>query len=522
MPTLVTIIATRDEAVHIRRAVASVRGLGPVYVVDSGSTDGTEELARDAGATVVHHAWEGYAAQKNWAREALATDADWVLHLDADEFLTPALRAEIERVVSAPSAHGYYIARENVFLGRVLRHAWWYPDFQLRLFRPSKGTYEDRVVHEHVLLEGAPGFLEHPLIHENLKGIDAFVGRHLKYAALEVAEMHREREGSGTGELRRGRILGSWPERRRALKLLVWYRMPARPLVRFVWLYVVKRGFLDGREGLVYCQLLSTYDVFTDAKDLEIQRERLSPAQLGCSAENPKGALACPRCRASLAWTGAAASCNGCGQEFAAPKGVTDFRAKPVELHQKVVAEPEPRGRRLPFDPALAGFEGALAGSTAVTTGAGASARARTLARAGATVVAVCDSQEEALAGESLAAKETLAIVHVVGDSTALPFDDGAIDMAFHRDEDSSLASLAPEMSELLRVSQRLAVACRRTRKPEEAASRRFFADHGWEIVDFTPYVKKAPQLPPGLAMLFARNQAVRAIRVVPSGSNQA
>ena len=272
---IATVIPALDEAVHVERAIASARPLGPVIVVDGGSTDDTRELAEAAGAAVLDHPWQGYAAQKNWALQH-AGDSEWVLFLDADEWVTPELRAEIERRISAAGPDGFYLPRRNIFLGRVLNHAWWYPDYQLRLFRRRAGRYEDRLVHEHVLLDGEPGFLEQPLMHENLKGLDAFVERHLRYAELEAAEILRAREGRNEGQ-RRGSFFGSWPDRRRAIKLHLWYRMPARPAVRFLWLYVVKRGFLDGREGRVYCELIGTYEALIDAKLLELEQgtERL-------------------------------------------------------------------------------------------------------------------------------------------------------------------------------------------------------------------------------------------------------
>jgi glycosyltransferase involved in cell wall biosynthesis len=269
--TLTTLVMAVDEEIHLERAVGSALALGPVIVVDGGSTDRTDEVARSAGAKVIEHPWQGYAAQKNWALDH-AAETDWILFLDADEWVTENLRAEIETVVAAGEHDGFYIPRRNVFLGRMLRHAWWYPDYQLRLFRRDKGRYENRLVHEHVLLEGEPGFLEQPLMHENLKGLDEFILRHLRYAELEAAEILKARRGANIGQ-RKGSLFGSWPERRRMLKLNVWYRIPARPAVRFLWMYLVRRGFLDGREGRVYCQLLATYEAMINAKLVELERK---------------------------------------------------------------------------------------------------------------------------------------------------------------------------------------------------------------------------------------------------------
>ena len=271
MSRITTIIATLDEELHIGRSVESARALGPVFVVDAGSTDRTGEIARVAGATVVEHEWRGYSAQKNWALDNLPLQTAWLLFLDADEYLTPALVEEIRRSVDRAEFAGFYMPRMNIFMGRALKHAWWYPDHQLRLFRVGKGRYESRAVHESVILDGPVGFLASALQHENLKGIDAFVERHLRYAGFEAEEMYRARR-AGWGPQRRGRLLGSWPERRRFLKVRVWYRAPFRPAIRFLWIYIVKRGFLDGRAGLAYASLLAMYEIMINAKLTELRQ----------------------------------------------------------------------------------------------------------------------------------------------------------------------------------------------------------------------------------------------------------
>lgn len=265
------VIPTLDEELHLARAIESVRSLGEIFVVDSLSSDRTVEIAEGLGATAVRHAWSGYAAQKNWALDELPLKSDWVFFLDADEYFTDELRAEVRRVVENRDLVGFHVPRRNIFGERPLRHAWWYPDYQLRLFRVGNGRFEDRLVHEHVLLDGEAGFLEHPLMHENLKSLDEFRRRHERYAALEAAELLKARRGETAGQ-RPGHFFGTWPERRRALKTKVWYRLPARPAIRFVWMYVLKRGFLDGRAGLLYSYLLAHYEREINAKVRELER----------------------------------------------------------------------------------------------------------------------------------------------------------------------------------------------------------------------------------------------------------
>jgi glycosyltransferase involved in cell wall biosynthesis len=272
-PAIVTIIPTKDEELHIARCVESALPLGRVVVVDGGSDDATVELARAHGATVLEHEWSGYASQKNWALAAIGNDAAWILFLDADEYLTKAGRAAVRETVASGRADGYYVGRRYYFLGRRLEHAYWYPDYQLRLFRAGCGRFEERRVHEHLIVEGRVAESSIDLMHENLKGITDYVSKLNRYADLEAAEILWP-----SAERKRGSLLGSWPERRRALKDL-WIRVPGRAVLRFLWLYVVKRGFLEGRAGLIFCGLMAVHDFLIEAKVAE-QRAGFAPEQV--------------------------------------------------------------------------------------------------------------------------------------------------------------------------------------------------------------------------------------------------
>lgn len=274
-----TIICTLDEELHIERAVESALPLGSVTVVDSGSSDATVEVASGAGAEVVTHAWEGYSAQKNWALETFGGGSDWVLLLDADEYLTPELRSEIQRTVEAQPEEGiaaFMVARRYIFLGRELRHAWWYPDYQIRLVRPGRCTFEDRLVHEHPIVQGAVAPLECALVHENLKGLHAFIARHNRYSTLESMEIAARASRPVRGAKHQG-----WTARRRFVKERVWQRMPARGLLRFLWLYVVRRGFLDGRQGLIFCSLIAFYEAEIAFKVFERELDARAGAPSG-------------------------------------------------------------------------------------------------------------------------------------------------------------------------------------------------------------------------------------------------
>jgi glycosyltransferase involved in cell wall biosynthesis len=273
MASIVTIVPAVDEELHIVRCVTSALELGPVVVVDGGSSDATVQLAEEAGATVLEREWTGYASQKNWALDMLDGEAEWILFLDADEYLTEDGRAAVRATIAGETAVGYHVGRRYYFLGRRLDHAYWYPDYQLRLFRSGRGRFEERRVHEHLVVEGRVAESDIDLIHENLKGISDYVGKLNRYADLEAREILWP-----SGERKRGSMFGGWPERRRALKD-VWLRVRGRALLRFLWLYVVKRGFLDGRAGLVFCGLIAVHDFLIEAKVAE-HRAGFAPEQV--------------------------------------------------------------------------------------------------------------------------------------------------------------------------------------------------------------------------------------------------
>jgi glycosyltransferase involved in cell wall biosynthesis len=281
-PAVTTVIMTLNEELHIGRCVRSAASLGPVLVVDSGSSDRTVACAEEAGAVVVHHAWAGYGAQRAWALEQVAA-SDWVLVLDADEYLDPAVAGDIRAATTSGRFDAYYLKRRNYFLGRALMHAGRWPDLQLRLFRPGAVMFEERSVHERAIARDEPGILTHPIHHDNQSGIDHFLHRHAGYARLEAAEMAKAQE---QGTARFSWFFGSRHQRRRALKELVWYRLPSRGSVRWFWLMVVNRGFLDGPEGRAYIRLLMTYEIMIDGFRAELAyRRRTEPAQAGILPE---------------------------------------------------------------------------------------------------------------------------------------------------------------------------------------------------------------------------------------------
>lgn len=254
------LIPTFNEAGHVAEAVASARRLGPVFVVDSFSTDGTQELAREAGAQVVEHAFEGYAAQKNWALENLPFTAPWVFILDADERLTPGLRDEIARAVAAdPPIDGYYVNRLMIFMGRPIRHGGLFPSWNLRLLRRGKARYEPRSVHEHVICRGPTGYLRERMLHVRRESLTQYLAKHIRYADLESDEWVKARLGTTSAAtsqdlFRHTLRVRQWVKRR------VWPRLPMRPTWRLLYMYVIRLGFLDGAAGWHLARLMSSYE----------------------------------------------------------------------------------------------------------------------------------------------------------------------------------------------------------------------------------------------------------------------
>jgi glycosyltransferase involved in cell wall biosynthesis len=266
------LIPTLDEERNLPGCLDSVAFADEVFVVDSLSHDRTVEIACAHGANVVQHAFESYSRQKNWALETLPFRNDWVLIVDADERVTPELQHEIAAVIANPTADGYYVNRKFIFLGRWIQHAGWYPSWNLRLFRHALGRYDDREVHEHVVLSGRAGYLRHDLLHKDERGLEAFIARHNRYSTLEAgARRKAECDAPDRARLPVG-LLASPVQRKRFIRERIWPVVPARPLALFVYMYVLRLGFLDGRAGLALCVFHAFQEFMVGLKLAELRR----------------------------------------------------------------------------------------------------------------------------------------------------------------------------------------------------------------------------------------------------------
>lgn len=268
------IILTLNEAENLPQAVASVTGWArDVFVLDSFSTDATVEIAKSAGCQVYQHRFIDYANQRNHAISNLPINSEWILFLDADEWLTPELKTEVSSVLSrAPNENGFYIKRRMMWMGSWIRRGY-YPTWVLRLFRRGKGRCEERAINEHLIVEEPVGRLKFDFIHEDRKGIADWIDKHNRYAAREALELLKRDQKLGQEEIR-ARFWGSQPERRRWLRYRVWNRLPplVRPLLFFAYRYVVSGAFLEGRASFVYHFMHAMwYRMLIDAKYLELK-----------------------------------------------------------------------------------------------------------------------------------------------------------------------------------------------------------------------------------------------------------
>lgn len=239
-----TILITFNEENNIGRCLESVKPFSDeVIVVDSGSTDRTVDIAREHGARVFQRDWPGYGPQKQYALEQATSP--WVFSIDADEVVSPELCSAIQSL--DPYRYGYQVARPVWYLGQWIRHSGWYPGWVTRLFRRESGAFTDEIVHESVRVSGSVGRLRGDLLHYSYRDISHHIDKMNGLSTLAAEKMYR-----------RGRRAGF-------LSLLVV------PWLQFNKTYFLRRGFLDGRAGVVVSLLHSVYVFLKYAKLRELQ-----------------------------------------------------------------------------------------------------------------------------------------------------------------------------------------------------------------------------------------------------------
>ena len=276
------VVLTRDEELNLPACLQSMHGLAAeIFVVDSGSTDRTVEIARSFGAQVVAHEFAGHSAQWRWALEHLPIKHDWVLGLDADQRLMPELADELSALFDDPAAtSGYaafYVTRRNVFRGKWIRWGGYYPKRFIKLFRRDRLVHEEAdLLDHHFRVNGQAGTLKHDIIEENLKedSIDFWIQKHLRYADLLAQEESRRRNGQAPTTVKPA-AFGN-PDERAEWQKKTWVLLPrfVRAPAYFIWRYFFRLGFLDGKQGFAFHFLHAFW--FRLVTDLKIDEQRRS------------------------------------------------------------------------------------------------------------------------------------------------------------------------------------------------------------------------------------------------------
>ncbi len=273
------LIPIKNEASNLPRCLAAVAWADEILVVDSNSTDGSQRICEEFGAKVVQFKFNGtWPKKKNWSLENLPFRHEWVFILDADEVLPPETEQEFAKIVTGnPSGkNGYWINRRFMFMGQWLKHAY-YPNWNLRLFKHKLGRYEqmvqgptqsgDNEVHEHIIVQGEAGHLKSEMDHYAFPSVDVFVEKHNRYsnweAALEVQDKQHQAAHLQT----------SSTKLRRFLKQLS-RKMPFRPTLRFLYVYIFQLGLLDGRAGYYFSKLHGFYEFLSVAKAHELRQRK--------------------------------------------------------------------------------------------------------------------------------------------------------------------------------------------------------------------------------------------------------
>ncbi|HUI61546.1 MAG TPA: glycosyltransferase family 2 protein [Steroidobacteraceae bacterium] len=270
--TVSVLILTLNEESNIAACMDSLQWSDDIVVLDSGSSDATRGIAESRGARIFTRPFDNWSAHQNWAVSHIGFRNPWVLYLDADERCPPELRDEILARVRADMPEAAFRARrKDYYMGRWLRHAQLYPTWLVRLFRPERIRYE-RLVNPVAIVAGLTGELREHIIHYPFShGISHWIARHNRYSDMEAQEAQKVRTGERDAA---AHLWSSDPnERRRALKDL-FFRLPARPVLKFLYYYGWRRGFLDGRAGLSYASLQAMYEYMIECKSWELERRR--------------------------------------------------------------------------------------------------------------------------------------------------------------------------------------------------------------------------------------------------------
>lgn len=272
------IILTFNEEKHIERCIRTVSGFSSnIIVVDSFSTDGTVEIAESLGAKVWQHEFVNQALQFQWALDSLEINTNWIMRLDADEYLEPLLEEEIKQKLPllSKNINGVILKRKQHFLGRWIKHGDRYPIELMRIWRNGFGYVEQRWMDEHIVLnEGGTVKFDNDFIDDNLNSIHWFIDKHNKYASREMLEIMNQKYNLLNVDESMGQADPGQAKFKRLIKEHVYNKLPVfiRPIFYFIYRYFLRLGFLDGKEGFAYHFMQGLwYRCLVDLKCLEIE-----------------------------------------------------------------------------------------------------------------------------------------------------------------------------------------------------------------------------------------------------------
>jgi len=248
MTKLSAVVITKNEEENIQRCLESVRFADEIIIIDSGSTDKTIEIAESFNARVYSPEWRGFGPAKKAGVDK--SEGDWILSIDADEEVTGHLAAEIQAVIArSNSVSGYYVKRKTKFLGRWILHCGWYPDYVLRLFQKSRGTFDSAIVHEKVVTDGPVEYLKGELLHYSYPNLEQYFIKFNRYTTMGAEEAFRKGRKSKLTDI------------------------VIKPAASFVKHYVLNQGYLDGVEGFVLSSLSSMSVMVKYAKLRQLWQE---------------------------------------------------------------------------------------------------------------------------------------------------------------------------------------------------------------------------------------------------------
>jgi glycosyltransferase involved in cell wall biosynthesis len=271
------IILTHNEETNIGRCLDSVSWSDDILVVDSFSEDRTVEISKRCGARVIQRAFDDFSSQRNFASEQGNLKYEWMLHLDADEIVTPELRAELQGAALGDK-DAYRVSSKLIFCGKFLRHAGLFPWYQVRFGRKQALRFKQVGHGQRETLEPSRiGTLKSSLLHFNFsKGLSDWIERHNRYS---TAEAQQNVYGYTDDDVPILDLLSAETDRRRRAAKRIFRRLPGRPTIRFIYMYLFRGGILDGKIGFTYCRLLAWYEWLIVLKEREIKAHARAKTQ---------------------------------------------------------------------------------------------------------------------------------------------------------------------------------------------------------------------------------------------------